>query len=133
MKALITAIALASSLSAFAGTSLPDAITCKSNAVSSAVKSFEISEINSFEPDSTIPDSGLLNLSVDAGTFEVSFSNECDNGYTITLQIDDLRALRMKKLKEIKGTLTYSDVELSEARNSEEAEEEKVAIVCKLK
>lgn len=133
MKAFITAVALASSLSAFAGTKIPDAISCKSNALSTAVQSFEITEITSFEPDSTIPDSSLLNLSVDAGTFEVSFSNECDNGYTVTLQIDDLRELEAKTLTAIKGRLTYSDVELSEARNSEEAEQEEVDIICTLK
>jgi hypothetical protein len=133
MKTIVSAILLSVSVSAFAGQSLPDSIKCKSNALSSAVQSFEITEITSFEPDSSIPDASLLNLSVDAGTFEVSFSNECDNGYTVSLQIDDLRALKAKSVKSIKGELNYSDVELSEARNSEEAEEEKVEIICTLK
>ena len=57
---------------------------------------------------------------------------ECDNGYGVTLSIDDLRDLKNGKVKEIKGMIDYSDVELSEARNSEEAEEEKVEIVCRL-
>lgn len=132
MKRIISVLLLSFSLTAIAAERLPDSIKCKSDALSSAVKSFEITEINSFEPDSTIPDASLLNLSVDAGTFEVSFSNECDNGYTVSLQIDDLRALRAKKVKTIKGKLSYSDVELSEARNSEEAEEETVEISCSL-
>lgn len=131
MKTIVSALLLSVSLSAFAGGPIPDSITCTSKALSTAVQSFEITDITSFEPDSTIPDASLLNLTVDAGTFEVSFSNECDNGYTVTLQIDDLRALKAKTATEIKGTLTYSDVELSEARNSEEAEQETVEIICR--
>lgn len=132
MKTIISAIVLSFSLSAFAAGKLPDSLKCKSNALSSAVQSFEITEITSLEPDSTIPDASLLNLSVDAGTFEVSFSNECDNGYTISLELEDMRALKARKVKEIKGKLSYSDVELSEARNSEESEEETVEVTCTL-
>lgn len=132
MKNLITVLALTFSFSALANNSLPDAIKCTSNGTSSAVQSFSILEINSFEPEATIPDQSFLQINVDAGRIEISFSNECDNGYGITLSIDDLRDLKNGKVKEIKGMIDYSDVELSEARNTEEAQEEKVEIVCRL-
>ncbi len=84
------------------------------------------------EPDSSIYDASFLNLSVDAGTLDMSFSNQCDNWYSVTLKTYDLRDLEAGKVKSINGMIKYSDVPLSEAHNSDEAMEEEISIVCRL-
>ncbi len=130
MKNLITIFTLSFSFSVLA--KLPDSIKCSSLATSETVKEFTISEITTMEPDSSIYDTSFLNLEVDAGTLDMSFSNQCDNWYSVTLKTYDLRDLKVGIVKSVEGTLKYSDVPLSEARNSEEAEEETVKIICRL-
>lgn len=128
MKSVFIALILMSS-SAFAGI-LPDKLVCQSKATSTNVKSFEITELNTFEPDSTIYDSSFLNLTSDAGEVTVSFSNQCDNWYQVKFNLKELRELKKQLRKEVVGVLNYSDVNLSDARNSEEPEEEKVQVIC---
>lgn len=114
-----------------AASTLPDKLTCVSKATSSKVTSFEILELNTLEPDSTIYDSSFLTLTSDAGQLSVSFSNQCDNWYEVKFNLKELRELQKKERKEVSGILSYSDVELSEIRNSEEPEEEKVPVICR--
>lgn len=130
MKNIITILALTFSFSALA--TLPDSIKCSSKATSDAVKEFTIKDITTMEPDSSIYDASFLNLSVDAGTLEMSFSNQCDNWYSVSVKTYDLRDLIAGKVKSIKGMMKYSDVPLSEAHNSEEAMEEEISITCRL-
>ncbi len=129
MKAAFIALILMST-SVLAG-NLPEKIICKSNALSSNVKSFEITELHTLEPDSSIFDSSFLNLTSDAGQVTVSFSNECDNWYEVKFRIQDLRDLKNGLIKEVAGELNYSDVDLSEIRNSTEPEEEKIQVICR--
>ena len=130
MKTIISVLALIFSFSALA--TLPDSIKCTSDATSETVKQFTISEITTMEPDSSIYDASFLNLSVDAGTLEMSFSNQCDNWYSVSLKTYDLRDLKAGEVQSIDGMMKYSDVPLSEANNSEEAMEEEISITCRL-
>lgn len=128
MKMFLALVAFSFSVSA---STLPDKLTCISKATSSKVSNFEILDLNSLEPDSTIFDSSFLTLTSDAGQLSVSFSNQCDNWYEVKFNLNELRELQKKQRKEVTGILNYSDVELSEARNSEEPEEEKVPVICR--
>lgn len=130
MKFLI--VILAVSFSAFAKTRMPDTIVCTSNATSEAVRSFSLVDLSTTRPNATIEDTGLLGYSVQDGYLTMDLSNECDNGYTVQLMLHEIEEMVEGKRTSISGKLTYSDVALSEANNSEEAMEETVEISCRL-
>jgi hypothetical protein len=67
------------------------------------------------------------------GMLNMGLSNEFDNSYEVSLSVDGIEQVIAGKKKSISGKLVYSDVALSEARNTEEAVEETVEINCRLK
>lgn len=124
---------MAMAQSVVADKTLPASITCVSEAASSAVKAFEITELNTTSPDSTITDSGLLDFEITNNLVDITFSNECDNYYGLVFYKIDLASLKSGAKLEVKGLLNYGDVELSEARNTEDQIEETVTVTCRLK
>jgi hypothetical protein len=107
----------------WANTELPSKIKCvAANVTSSSVKQFDVTGLNTGKPDSTIVDTSLLEMGEDGGTTIVSFSNECDNSYSLSFYTQDLIDLKNKKVNKVRGVLNYADVELSETTNSEESE-----------
>lgn len=131
MKLFIVMLALSTSV--FAKTRMPDTIKCTSNAASENVREFSLIDLNTLHPSATIPDTGLMGYELRDGVMNMGLSNECDNSYDISLSLNDVQKLVERKAKTITGKLVYSDVALSEARNTEEAVEETVEITCRLK
>lgn len=127
------AVLLLLSTTAFAKTRMPDKIICTSAALSENVRSFKIIDLNTTHPESTITDAGLMGYEIRDGVMTMGLSNECDNSYEITIPLYELEEIVKGKLKSVKGKLVYSDVALSEARNTEEAVEETVELNCRLK
>jgi hypothetical protein len=62
----------------------------------------------------------------------IGLSNECDNSYEISIPVYELEEVIAGKRASVTGKLVYSDVALSEERNTEEAVEETVEITCQL-
>lgn len=125
-------VLLALSTSAFA-TPIPSELVCTSKATSENVRTFSLTGLNTTEPDATIMDSGFMGMEVADGMLEMGFSNECDNSYGVKIELSQIEELMEGKRKTITGKLTYSDVALSEARDTEEEVEETVEITCRLK
>lgn len=113
---------------------IPKSIVCVSKALSSAVKKFKVTALDTKEPESTITDSGLLDFQIfNNDLMKLSFSNECDNYYGITFFMDDLMDLNAKRVTKITGLMNYGDVELSELKETEEQTSETVTVTCRLK
>jgi hypothetical protein len=75
-----------------------------------AVASFKIEKLNTKSPNSNIVDTSLLDPIDDqktkvSGVVNVSFSNQCDNMFEITLLQQNLVDLKDKKLKLISGVI----------------------------
>lgn len=121
------------SSSAFAKTRMPNKLVCTSKATSENVRSFKLIDLNTTRPDTTIPDAGLMGYEIRDGQMIMGLSNECDNSYDVTIGLREIEELVEGKRKVVTGKLTYSDVQLSEARNTDEAVEETVEINCLLK
>jgi hypothetical protein len=109
---------------------LPKELKCTSNATSENARSFSIVGLGTTHPDLTILDASFMGFEIRDGVMSLGVSNECDNDYGIEINISDLDDLMTGKTKTVTGKLTYSDVPLSEARNTEEAVEETVEITC---
>lgn len=125
-------VLLAISSSAFA-TRMPDTIICTSKATSEVVRSFSLIDLNTLHPNATIEDGGFMGYELRDGVMTMGISNECDNSYEISIPLHELEEVIEGKRKSVTGKLVYSDVALSEARNTEEAVEETVEINCRLK
>lgn len=130
MKYFLVLLCLSST--AFA-TRMPDKIICTSKATSEVVRSFSLIGLNTLRPNATIEDGGFMGFELRDGVMSMGISNECDNSYDISLSIRELEEMIDGKRKSVTGKLVYSDVALSEARNTEEAVEETVEINCRLK
>ena len=112
---------------------MPDKIICTSKATSEVVRSFSLIGLNTLRPDATIEDGGVMGYELRDGMMTMGISNECDNSYEISIPLRELEEVINGKKKSVTGKLVYSDVALSEARNTEEAVEETVEINCRLK
>ncbi len=112
---------------------MPDKIICTSKATSEVVRSFSLIGLNTLRPNATIEDGGFMGFELRDGVMTMGISNECDNSYDISLPIHELEEMIEGKRKSVTGKLVYSDVALSEARNTEEAVEETVELNCRLK
>lgn len=130
MKYLLLALFLTTS--AFAKTRMPDTINCTSKATSENVRSFSLIDLNTTRPDATIPDASLMGFEIRDGLMIMGLSNECDNSYDVTINLREIEEMVEGKRKTVTGKLSYSDVALSEANNSEEAMEETVEVTCRL-
>ncbi len=117
----------------FAKTRMPDTIKCTSKATSENVRSFSLVDLNTTHPEATIVDTGLMGYEIRDGVMSMGLSNECDNSYEISIPLYELEQVIEGKKKNVTGKLVYSDVALSEARDTEEAVEETVEINCRLK
>jgi hypothetical protein len=112
---------------------LPVKIKCTSKAKSQEAKKFEIDDLDSDRPDSTISDASMMDVDIKGKTYSVGFSNECDNSYSLTFKVADLVKLKSRKFKFVIGELDYFDSWLSEANGDEgETENEKVSVYCTL-
>ncbi len=125
-------VLLALSTSAIAAR-MPDKIICTSKATSEVVRSFSLIGLNTLRPNATIEDGGFMGFELRDGMMTMGISNECDNSYEISIPLHELEEVIDGKKKSVTGKLVYSDVALSEARNTEEAVEETVEINCRLK
>ncbi|MES2526903.1 MAG: hypothetical protein V4598_07435 [Bdellovibrionota bacterium] len=125
-------VLLALSTSVFAAR-MPEKIICTSKATSEVVRAFSLIDLNTLHPNATIEDGGFMGFELRDGVLSMGISNECDNSYEISLPIHELEEMIEGKRKSVTGKLVYSDVALSEARNTEEAVEETVEINCRLK
>lgn len=131
MKYLLVLLALTTS--AFAKTRMPDKLVCTSAALSENVRAFNLIDLNTTHPDATITDASLMGYEIRDGQMIMGLSNECDNSYEVTIDLSQIEEMMAGKRKSVTGKLVYSDVALSEARNTEEAVEETVEINCRLK
>ncbi len=131
MKYLIALLVI--STSAVAETRMPDTIICTSKATSEVVRSFSLINLNTLHPNATIDDGGFMGYELRDGVMSMGISNECDNSYEITIPLYELEQVIEGKKQSVTGKLVYSDVGLSEARNTEEAVEETVEINCRIK
>ncbi len=120
------------SSTAFAKTRMPDTINCTSKATSENVRAFSLVDLNTTHPESSILDASLMGYEIRDGVMSMGLSNECDNDYKISIPLYELEQMIEGKRKSVTGKLTYSDVALMEANNSEEAMEETVEITCRL-
>ena len=118
--------------SAFAKTRMPETITCTSNATSENVRSFSLIDLDTTRPDSSIEDTSLMGYELSDGVMNMGLSNECDNSYDITISLTQIEEMVSGERKTVMGKLNYSDVALSEARNTDRAGEETVEITCRL-
>lgn len=109
---------------------LPKELKCTSKATSEYVRNFKIVGLGTTEPDTTIPDSGLMGFEIRDGILGIGVSNECDNSYELEISLNQIEEMMEGKRKTVTGKLTYSDVALDEARNAEEPQEETVEITC---
>lgn len=124
MKNLMVLSSLLMANLVWANAEVPAKIKCVSAKVTSgAVKEFEITKLNTPNPESTIPDTSTTEAGDENGVMGLIFSNECDNYYVINLSTEDLIDLNNKRLTKIRGALNYADVELSDANNGSEMEE----------
>lgn len=148
MKAFVLAALFFATANAFAAVEVdatpelvaqfPDAIKCTSRGLSSAVKEFTITQLNTVRPASTLPDQGLVDPT---STFvsdvsrlpaiSMTFSNECDNGYTVSFDVESLVKLKAGTVKSIIGGIGYADFELYEISEGFVGEE-KLALTCTL-
>ncbi|MFL5783144.1 MAG: hypothetical protein ACJ76H_00960 [Bacteriovoracaceae bacterium] len=110
---------------------LPKELKCTSNGTSENVRSFSIVGLATTHPDLTITDASPMGFEIRDGVMSIGVSNECDNDYGLEISINELDEYLSGKRATVTGKLTYSDVSLSEARNTEEAVEETVEITCR--
>lgn len=129
MKLMLALMLL--STASFAKTQMPKELKCTAPAKSERVQSFKLIDLRTTHPGSTIEDAGLMGFEIRDGVMEMGLSNECDNSYGITISLSQIEELMTGKRKTITGKLTYSDVWLSEAMETEEAVEETVEITCR--
>lgn len=112
---------------------MPDKIICTSKATSEVVRSFSLIGLNTLRPNATIEDGGFMGYELRDGMMTMGISNECDNSYEISIPLHELEEVIKGKKKSVTGKLVYSDVALSEARDTDEAVEETVEINCRVK
>jgi hypothetical protein len=113
---------------------LPAKLVCKAATASSKLaRSFRIEKLDTKQPETTIEDAELLDLSADQSLVQVSFSNQCDNDYSFVFFTTDLQALTDGSLKEVKGLLNYFNAQLTDIKPSTNQTGETVPVVCSLK
>lgn len=83
---------------------------------------FKIEKLNTKQPEATISDTSMLDYTVGNNVVEVSFSNECDNGYGLVFFTTDLIKLKKKEIKKLTGILNYSNADMYEGMPEAERE-----------
>jgi hypothetical protein len=110
---------------------MPDTLICKGRAIYVGAQSFTIYHVNSKSPVISITDASFEDQSAQHGEFSVSFSNECDNMYTMTFSQADLDALSQGKVSSIRGSMDYDAGGYENPRTGEDSTTEKnVEIFC---
>ena len=120
---------LAISTSANASFKLKE-ITCVSKAKYEYARQFKIYDLatleeNSTEPSASFNDAGLVGWTASLELVSLSFSNECENKFEISLSHKDLADLARGRVKKITGQMDYY-----QAGYEEEYDEEGLEIIC---
>lgn len=115
----------------------PATLKCTSGGISELVRSFEITKLDTVEPESTIEDASLMDppqvakAPYGSDRYGFTLSNQCDNGYGIQFFVEQLVALKNGTIQKIYGVLDYGDVYIFE-ETSELTSGEKIVITCTL-
>ena len=89
---------------------LPENIGCEIDSGGKLVRMLSrilITKLNTNQPESNLPDTGLTDRNESKGKLTLIFSNECDNGYTLTFSLKELEKLASGKKDSIRARWRY--------------------------
>jgi hypothetical protein len=90
--------------------SLPARLRCSApNARVPELKTFELSKLNTEEPESTFED-GVQSATLKDGILEVSFSDECESWFAVTFAASELEALKAGKISSVPAKFDYEEL-----------------------
>lgn len=114
MKISLMTLVLAMGSIAMAGNALPKKLVCISEAKDKAVQVFQVTDLDTNQPDSTILDTSLLDFVTNGQITAMNFSNECDNSYDLTFYTRDLWNLESKQTATVTALLRYYNADEEE-------------------